>query len=46
MKWDNRILLKPEQFRKYLDKEYIDTEIYNRIIFTANVSHTFDRIVD
>ena len=46
MKWDNRILLKPEQFRKYLGKEYIDTEIYNRIIFTANVSHTFDRIID
>ena len=46
MRWDNRLLLKPEQFRKYLGREYIDTTIYNDILFTPKVGHTLDRIVD
>ena len=46
MRWIDRLLLKPEQFIKYLGKEYIDTTIYNEILFTSNVGHTFDRIVD
>ena len=43
-RWDNRYLFKPDQYKKYMGRNYIDTSIYKRMVLSGNVKHTLDEI--
>ncbi len=44
IKWDDRKLFRPEQYKKYMGKEYIDTAIYNSMVTTNSIGHTCESL--